>query len=103
MEIVLHSRQFIFLDETARGKNASCKQRLWSRRGQTPFRYVYFNGIDDVRYTMLAACDIDGFLLEACEIIEPKRGPNDDEPVRIAFVLSVVVVAVNITTDVGIN
>ena len=94
LEIVLHGKQFIYLDETARGKNASRKRRLWSRRGQTPFRYVYFNGIDDVRYTMLAACDIDGFLLEACEIIEPKRGPNDNEPVPIIFVVFVVIVIV---------
>ena len=80
-EIIIHARQLMFLDETAKGKNSGRRRRHWSRQGLTPFRYIYFNGSHGKTYTMLSACDIDGFLLDECECVEPSRGPNDDEPV----------------------
>jgi len=79
-EIIIHARQLMFLDETAKGKNSGRRRRHWSRQGLTPFRYIYFNGSHGKTYTMLSACDIDGFLLDECECVEPSRGPNDDEP-----------------------
>jgi len=81
-EIIIHARQLMFLDETAKGKNSGRRRRHWSRQGLTPFRYIYFNGSHGKTYTMLSACDIDGFLLDECECVEPSRGPNDDEPTR---------------------
>lgn len=30
---------------------------------------------------MIAACDYDGFILDACQIIKPECNANDDEPV----------------------
>ena len=42
-------------------------------------RKVYFTGDRAKRFTMIAACDIDGFIYESCEIIF-QAGTNDTDP-----------------------
>jgi transposase len=72
----------IFIDESAKDRNSSRRRRSWSRRGQTPFRAAYFAGTRAKRYTLLAACDIHGFVIEACETVERELGKDDKNPTR---------------------
>jgi transposase len=75
-EIVVRPEQLIYIDETAVGSNASRRRRIWFRRGRTPFRTAYFMG-HLRRYTMIAACDVKGFILGSCETVEREQGIND--------------------------
>ena len=67
------------MDESQKDKNAARRRRSWSKRGLTPFRTVYFEGSHGFRYTLIAACDINGFFYEACEPIY-QSGSNDTDP-----------------------
>jgi DDE superfamily endonuclease len=73
----------IFLDETQKSRNAARRRRHWSCRGSTPVRKVGYYGPDfDPRYTMIGACDMNGFIQEACEVIERERGSTDRDDTR---------------------
>jgi len=71
--------QLVFVDESQKDKNAARRRRSWSKRGLTPFRTVYFEGSHGFRYTLIAACDVNGFIYEACEPIY-QSGSNDTDP-----------------------
>lgn len=71
-----HVDQLVYVDETAKDRNSARRRRYYSKRGQTPVASEMFHGAD-VRYTMLAAADIDGFILPACEVVLRETGPND--------------------------
>lgn len=68
--LVLNARQCVFLDETAKDRSASRRRRFWSPRGTTPTATATFQGSHGKRYSMLAACDVEGFILDACEVVE---------------------------------
>ena len=68
--LVMHPNQLLFLDETAKGRNDARRRRSYSPRGVTPTASVPFTGSHGKRYSMLAACDMDGFIKETCEIVE---------------------------------
>jgi transposase len=74
--------QLIFLDETQKDRNSSRRRRYWSPRGQSPFRDAYFEGSHGKRYTLMAACDINGFVMEACDIVERETSAEDNDPTR---------------------
>jgi transposase len=80
--IVLDPSQLVFLDETQKDRNSSRRRRSWFRRGRNPFRDAYFAGSHGKRYTLVAACDINGFIIEACETILREEGPNDTDETR---------------------
>ena len=77
-----HPSQLVYIDETQKDRNSSRRRRQWSRRCVTPFRDAYFVGSHSRRYTMLAAGDWNGFIVEACEIIEQRRSNQDEDPER---------------------
>lgn len=72
----------VFVDESAKDRNSSRRRRSWSRRGQTPFRQSYIATRDANRYTLIAACDINGFVVDACDTVLRERGDNDPDPTR---------------------
>ena len=74
--------QLIYIDETQKDRNSSWRRRYWSLRGQTPFRNAYFAGTHAKRYTLLAACDLNGFVLGACETVQREHGDTDNDPTR---------------------
>jgi transposase len=78
-EFVDSPSQLVYLDETARGRNASRRRRTWFKRGQQPVRDAYFEDDNAKRYTMIAACDINGFIIDTCETIERERGISDKD------------------------
>mmetsp|Transcript_40444 Transcript_40444/g.45125 ORF Transcript_40444/g.45125 Transcript_40444/m.45125 type:complete len:252 (-) Transcript_40444:203-958(-) len=75
-----HPSQLVYIDETQKDRNSSRRHRQWSHRSVTPFRDAYFAGSHGRRYTMLAAGDWNGFIVEACEIIEQRRSNQDEDP-----------------------
>ncbi len=77
-----HPRQLIYIDETARGANAARRRRAWSPRGVTPIIDAPMVREFDKRYTLIAACNWDGFVPSACQIVEREQGKNDDNPDR---------------------
>ena len=46
------------------------------------FATGYFDGSHGYSYTLIAACDINGFILEACETIQQKHNSSDKDPTR---------------------
>jgi DDE superfamily endonuclease len=73
--IVIKPEQLLFLeDKTAKDRSASRRRRFWSPRGSTPIALAKFKGSHGRRYSMLAACDINGFILESCHVVE-QEGP----------------------------
>jgi DDE superfamily endonuclease len=80
--MVAYPEMLVYLDESQKDRNSSRRRRMWSKRGQSPFRTAYFDGSHRKRYTLLAACDIDGFIFEACETVEQSRGVEDGDMTR---------------------
>jgi hypothetical protein len=74
--------QLVFIDETHKSANASRRQRAWSKKGVTPVFDAFFEEEFRRRYTLIAACDIDGFVIEACKLVEREHGKNDRDPDR---------------------
>ena len=69
---------FVFIDETSRGAKEGRRRRGWAPRGKDNTLTEFFLGTDHT-YTMLAAADIDGFILEACELVERKSSEDDPD------------------------
>ena len=74
--------QVVFMDETGRSKNAARRRRHWSKKGVTPLVKAAYLGEHDPTYTMIAACDVNGFIKEACDVVLRKKGKNDKDPTR---------------------
>ena len=61
------ARMVIFIDETHKDKSASRRRRAWGRRNAGGVALdKWFQ--DTVRYTMIIATDIDGFVDETCNL-----------------------------------
>lgn len=70
--------QFIFLDESAKDRNASRRRRCWQPIGLNDVS-EFFSDRNDFLYTLIAAADMNGFVGEACEIVRRRRGERDDD------------------------
>ena len=81
-ERILRPNQLLYIDESQKDRNSSRRRRSWSRRGLTPFRPAYLQSAHGTRYSLLAACDVDGFIVEACETVEQSTGQNDKDLTR---------------------
>ena len=79
---VKHPRQVLFVDETARGANASRRRRAWSPKGITPIITAPMVRDFDKQYSLIAACNVDGFIVPACKIVERSQGKHDNNPDR---------------------
>jgi transposase len=70
--------KLIFIDETHKGVKEMRSRRHWVIKGkQQPFYRAKFFGGKDFRYSMIGVADINGFVLEAIEVV-PASGPGDD-------------------------
>jgi transposase len=76
------ARQALFIDETHKSSNASRRRRMWSKKGVSPSVDAFFEEDFRRRYTLIGACDINGFVNEACQIVERERDKNDRDPER---------------------
>jgi transposase len=77
-----HPRQLIYIDETARSQLASRRPRAWSPFGVTPIVAAPMVREHDKRYSLIAACNWEGFIPEACHIVEREYGSEDKDPER---------------------
>ena len=60
--------RLVLIDETHKDRNASRKRRGWSRRNcETLLTHEWFQSV--VRYTLIAAADINGFIVSACHTV----------------------------------
>jgi transposase len=71
----------VFVDETAKDELASRKRRMWVLRGKKAELAARFAPEKD-RFTMMGAADINGFILEACEVIMRENGDDDADESR---------------------
>jgi hypothetical protein len=73
------ANHLVFIDETHKSIKAMRRRRHWVYRGrEQPFCVNPFYGNDrDIRYSMIVACDQNGFVQEACEVIKT-TGSGDD-------------------------
>jgi hypothetical protein len=74
----------VYIDESQKGRNASRRLRWWSPRGRSPIRETVFAYEPKKRYTLIAACDMNGFIPEACDII--LRGNSTQEELDNPFI-----------------
>ena len=72
----------IFIDECSEGRNDARRSRHWAKKGKNAFTSEPFHGDADVRYTFIRASDINGFIREACEVVQRERNRNDNDPNR---------------------
>jgi transposase len=72
---------FVFIDESNRGRKESRRRRAWGPRGQNNSLDEIFRS-DETSFTLMGAADIDGFVLPMIDVIEAKRGPDDNDPTR---------------------
>lgn len=74
----------VFIDETYKGRNDARRMRRWGRKGRkASYRHPFsFEGSHDRRYSLLAAADINGFIIEACETVYAKSSSTDADPTR---------------------
>ena len=77
LERVNHPSMVLFLDESARGANASRRRRAFSPRGVTPIVEAPMVREFDKRYTLIGACNWEGFIVPACAIVEREHGSDD--------------------------
>ena len=65
--VLYHPNQALLIDETHKDRSACRRSRAYGRVGENLELSSWFN--DYVRYTMIGAANIYGFIPEACEII----------------------------------
>jgi hypothetical protein len=70
--------QLVYIDESQKGRNASRRLRWWSPRGRSPVRQTVFDYEPKKRYTLLRACDVNGFLPGACDIVLRGSGTQEE-------------------------
>ena len=80
-------RQFVFIDESTVGRNEGRRRRGWGALGVEVPGYEIFQGDNDAAalkktFTVIAAVDIDGFVLDACDAVYRKYGKTDTSPDR---------------------
>lgn len=80
-------RQFVFIDESTVGRNEGRRRRAWGPLGVEVPEFEVFHGDNDAAalkktFTLIAAVDIDGFVLDACDIVYRKHGKTDTSPDR---------------------
>jgi len=81
--IVDNPKMVLFVDKSQKDKQATRRHHMWGIRGVTPVRIEPFFGDDDnPQYTLIAACNVDGFIATACEIVKRARGDNDLDETR---------------------
>jgi transposase len=78
----MHPRQYIVIDEAHKSTNEARRNRAWSLKGVTPVLDAFFDRGLGKRYTLIAAADINGFVFDACEIIEREQSADDNDPNR---------------------
>lgn len=78
-EVTQDPMQFVFIDETHKDRLAAGRARAWHPRGVKNDVSRCFSDHKDYRYTMLAAADMNGFIVEACEIVRRKHGSSDHD------------------------
>ena len=73
----------VCIDETARVRMNGERDRIWARTGRYMSAVMYrFFGTRKMRYSMLAAADMDGFIIEACSVALRERGDNEKDMTR---------------------
>ena len=76
-EVTNDPKQFVFVDESSKDKDTSLRRRLWRPVNSNGPIARYFNDWTQHSYTLIAACDINGFIPEACELVRRKRNAQD--------------------------
>ena len=78
------ANHLIYIDETHKSIQAMRRRRNWVLKGRgQPSRVTPFFGNNrDIRYSMIAACDQNGFVQEACEVIRTTCSDDDVGPIN---------------------
>jgi len=78
------AQSMIFVDETHKSLKEMRRRRHWvvKTMKHQPFFTAAFYGERDMRYSMIGACDISGFVLEACEVIQTDGSGPDVGPIN---------------------
>lgn len=72
----------VFVDETMKGKNEARRTRAWMDRGGKAELPAFLHSEDKLRYSMLSAANIDGFIPQACEPVPRETSQNDPDAGR---------------------
>jgi len=77
LRTVKHPKQFVFIDESSVAKDDTRRRRGRSRRGVPVFKHAVFMGDNQPTYTLLGAVDINGFVIDACDVVWRRNTPNN--------------------------
>ena len=78
LEKCLSPEMLITIDETSKGKGDGTRDRMWCRKKVAPCVFRYF-GNKMIRYSMLAAADINGFVVPACSLVVCESRETDSD------------------------
>lgn len=73
---------FLWVDETHKDRKAARRRRAWAPRGKDNCVSRIFDDGQGVRYSLLAAADINGMVEPACDLVERRVSAEDDDPER---------------------
>jgi transposase len=82
----LYPSMLLFLDETAKDRNSARRRRHWSLRNHTPEVSEVFRGSHGKRYSMLASCDWNGFVISSCQVVMREEDGTVDQEKFIEWV-----------------
>ena len=77
LERCFYPEMLVTIDETSKGKGDGCRDRMWLGRGLEPNILRFFG--NDVRYSMIAAADCNGFIIPACSVVLRENGDTDSD------------------------
>jgi hypothetical protein len=82
LSMVPRPEQLVFIDESHKSRHDGRRRYGYGRKGRaTTCRFLFQNSLKN-NYTLIAACDINGFVKAACRIVWAKHSDTDNEPTR---------------------
>jgi hypothetical protein len=76
MHYITDNRYHFFVDESAKDRNSSRRKRRWLPIGFDEMSEL-FSDHNEYHYTLIAAADLNGFVIEACDTVRRRRGAGD--------------------------
>ena len=75
----MHPSELVFVNKSQKDRNSSQRGIIWYTRGLSPFKKAIFSENESIWYTLLAACDWNGFIWDVYETVRQKSSSGDTD------------------------